>query len=110
MVVGKAADPGAKLPQGSEGKTRDALADMAGVSGRTLDKVERIEAEAIPGPALHCPTPTLSDYKKRNPMLGGEAVGGFWQGVNLSTWRGELIPTISVLPLHPVIPAPPEGA
>lgn len=48
MVAGKATDPVAKLPQGSEGKTRDALADMAGVSGRTLDKVERIEAEAIP--------------------------------------------------------------
>ena len=37
----------AKLPEAS-GETRDALADMAGVSGRTLDKVERIEAEAIP--------------------------------------------------------------
>lgn len=36
----------AKLPE--RGETRDALADMAGVSGRTLDKVERIEAEAIP--------------------------------------------------------------
>ena len=38
----------AKLPQASEPKTRDALADMARVSGRTMDKVERIEAEAIP--------------------------------------------------------------
>lgn len=37
----------ANLP-GSSGETRDALADMAGVSGRTLDKVERIESEAIP--------------------------------------------------------------
>ena len=36
----------AKLPE-ANGETRDALADMAGVSGRTLDKVERIEAEAI---------------------------------------------------------------
>ena len=39
---------GAKLPQANEPKTRDALADMAGVSGRTLDKVERIEYQAIP--------------------------------------------------------------
>ena len=36
----------AKLPE--RGDTRDELADMAGVSGRTLAKVERIEAEAIP--------------------------------------------------------------
>ena len=32
----------ANLP-GSSGETRDALADMAGVSGRTLERVERIE-------------------------------------------------------------------
>ena len=37
----------ANLP-GSSGETRDALADMAGVSGRTLDKVERITLDAIP--------------------------------------------------------------
>ena len=37
----------ANLP-GSSGETRDALADMAGVSGRTLDKVERIERERVP--------------------------------------------------------------
>jgi transcriptional regulator with XRE-family HTH domain len=36
------------LAQSSEGRTRDALADMAGVSHGTLDKVERIEREAIP--------------------------------------------------------------
>ena len=44
-----AATKGANLPQGSEGKTRDVLAEMAGMSGRTLDKVERTEREAIPG-------------------------------------------------------------
>lgn len=87
MVVGKAADPGAKLPQGSEGKTRDALADMAGVSHGTLDKVERIEREVIPGPALRCPVPTLFYYQKRkpntsplskerSPAVGGKTVGG----------------------------------
>ena len=38
----------ANLPQASEPKTRDVLADMAGVSHGTLDKVERIEREAIP--------------------------------------------------------------
>lgn len=47
MVAGKA-DPVQNSAQGSEGKTRDALADMAGVSHDTIAKVERIEAEAIP--------------------------------------------------------------
>ena len=47
MVAGKA-DPVPNLAQGSEGKTRDALADIAGVSHDTLAKVERIEVEAIP--------------------------------------------------------------
>ena len=46
MVAGKA-DPTPKLAEG-KGETRDAIADMAGVSHGTLDKVERIEAEAIP--------------------------------------------------------------
>ena len=32
----------------ANGETRDALADMAGISHGTMDKVERIEAEAIP--------------------------------------------------------------
>lgn len=36
----------ANLPE--RGETGDALADMAGVSGRTLDKVERIERERVP--------------------------------------------------------------
>ena len=36
------------------GETRDALADMAGVSHGTLDKVKRIEREAIPEPE-NCP-------------------------------------------------------
>lgn len=38
------------IPQksaGSCGEARQALADMTGVSSRTLDKVERIEAEAF---------------------------------------------------------------
>ena len=47
MVAGKA-DPVQNSAQGSEGKTRDALADIAGVSHDTLAKVERIERDAIP--------------------------------------------------------------
>ena len=47
MVAGKA-DPVPNLAQGSEGKTRDTLADMAGISHGTLDKVERITLDAIP--------------------------------------------------------------
>lgn len=47
MLAGKV-DPVQNSAQGSEGKTRDALADIAGVSHDTLAKVERIEAEAIP--------------------------------------------------------------
>jgi len=43
MLAGKPADPVANLPQG---KTRDALADVAGVSGRTIDKVEAVERDA----------------------------------------------------------------
>ena len=47
MVAGKA-DPVQDSTQGSDGKTRDALADIAGVSHDTLAKVERIERDAIP--------------------------------------------------------------
>ena len=84
--------PGKTLPpnlaEASErGETRDALADMAGISHGTLDKVERIEREVIPGPALRCPVPTLFYYQKRkpntsplskerSPAVGGKTVGG----------------------------------
>ncbi len=47
MVAGKA-DPVQNSTQGSEGKTCDALADIAGVSHDTLAKVECIERDAIP--------------------------------------------------------------
>lgn len=47
MLAGKF-DPVQNSAHGNEGKTRDALAGIAGVSHDTLAKVERIEAEAIP--------------------------------------------------------------
>lgn len=43
MLAGKPADPVANLPQG---KTRDVVAEVAGVSGRTIDKVEAVERDA----------------------------------------------------------------
>ena len=39
---------GAMLPDLNEGQTRDELAALAGVSGRTLDKAEKVLAEADP--------------------------------------------------------------
>lgn len=36
------------LAKGVKGETRQAVADLAGVSHGTLDKVERIEREGIP--------------------------------------------------------------
>jgi DNA-binding XRE family transcriptional regulator len=36
------------LPDLNEGQTRDELAALAGVSGRTLDKAEKVLAEADP--------------------------------------------------------------
>ena len=41
----ESSDPVEKLPQGS-GKTRDALAEMAGVSGRTFDKAKKLISTA----------------------------------------------------------------
>ena len=47
MVAGKA-DPTQNSADGTKGETRQALADIAGVSHDTLAKVERIERGAIP--------------------------------------------------------------
>lgn len=45
MKAGKPVDPVANLPQG---KTRDTIAKRAGVSGRTLDKHEKVRATGTP--------------------------------------------------------------
>lgn len=45
MLAGKPADPPVNLPEG-KGDTRDALGAVAGVSGRTIDKVEAVERDA----------------------------------------------------------------
>jgi hypothetical protein len=38
---------GVNLPRSTENKTRETLAELAGVSGRTLDKVEHIRKEDV---------------------------------------------------------------
>lgn len=45
MLAGKPADPPVNLPEG-KGDTRDALGAAAGVSGRTIDRVEAVERDA----------------------------------------------------------------
>lgn len=45
MLAGKPADPPVNLPEG-KGDTRDALGAVAGVSGRTIDRVEAVERNA----------------------------------------------------------------
>lgn len=46
MLAGVKVNPTENLPEG--GETREAIADIAGVSGRTIDKVKTIQREAIP--------------------------------------------------------------
>lgn len=45
MMAGKKIDPGENFPQG---RTREALASIAGVSDRTIEKIEAIERHAPP--------------------------------------------------------------
>lgn len=47
MKAGKKSDPVETLPQGT-GRTRDRAAKMAGVSGKTLDKYEKVVKEGTP--------------------------------------------------------------
>ena len=80
---------GVKLPpREAEGKTRDTLADMAGVSGRTLDKVERIESEAIPevrekarqgSVSIHA-TRTAKAIASKTNRVRRESKGYLWAG------------------------------